>query len=181
MGARKPITHATPSGYVRGCRCDGCRVAMRTYNQRRKAGELPLVLAPGVGTSRRNAWMTEAEPVRLHLAALSAAGVGYRAVAAAASVSDRTLLKVTTGRSRWVHPKTARAVLGVTADAHEDHGLMPAAESHRLLGLLRAEGYSMRRLSRELGMANYGHIIRKEKVTARKAHRIRKLYQQLTT
>lgn len=123
------------------CRCMLCRAANSRYETER-------------AVLRRNGdWngLVSAEPVRLHLLALSKKHVGYKSVAAASDVAPSILHEVRCGKKTQIRARTERRVLAVTADALADGSLVPAGPTRRRLTRLLAEGFTKTELARRLG------------------------------
>lgn len=95
------------SDTANGCRCDSCRRANTLYAQdRKKRAALARV---GVGPPA----MVSAEAVRLHMQALSAAGMGRRAVAEHSGVSLGAIEKIRRGDTLECTHSIATAILGL--------------------------------------------------------------------
>ncbi|EQD38297.1 hypothetical protein B2A_11520, partial [mine drainage metagenome] len=140
LAERRP--HGDRLRYMAGCRCLPCRCANARYEQQRLAAR------------RRGEWngLVPAGPVRAHLRKLSAAGVGYKTAADAASVARSGVEKIVLGQRRKIRAQTAKRLLAVTPAARADHSTVPAGRTWRLINQLLEEGFSKARLARELGM-----------------------------
>lgn len=123
--------------------------------------------------------LVDAAPLREHLLNLSAAGVGYKAVADAATVSRTVLQDVMMGRKTRVRAQTARKALAVDRGAMADHGLVDAATTWELLERLIEQGYSRARLAHELGHVRGALQIGRERCLARTALAVSRLYLRL--
>lgn len=181
--APKPATHR-PHGtrvkfVVEKCRCLRCRAAHRAYenNRRRQRayGRKPYV---------------DAEPVRQHVLALRAAGIGRRQLSALSGVSENTISKLLTGcpargmgPSKGVRPDTARKILAIRPRRENVAGKVhiDATGTHRRLQALVAIGWNQTRLAERLGLsrANFGTMMHQAKVTAATASKVRALYDEL--
>lgn len=162
------------------CRCAPCRRACSDYEQWRTRQ-----LAYG-----RTAYV-DAEPIREHLRALAAAGMGWKTAADRAELSRSTVNKLLYGcRARGMGPskrvrrRTAAAVLGVTAtlDDLADNARVPALGSRRRLQALVAVGWSQPRLASRMGMTtqNFNKLIHHaDGVAARTARRVMEMYAEL--
>lgn len=206
---RTRLAHGTRGKYVDGCRCEVCRSAntQRARDRELRAlqavADLPVVpgsICPGwdgvpcpkarklrsdstgvcAGCRMRAIWngMVDAEPARLHLAHLSRRGVGTRAVHAACDVNRTTLTKITTGQRTQIRKSTLDAILSVDEDAIADHALIPSGPTRKLLHDLAPEYLTKKNLAVALGYRGYGIPARK-KITARNAHRVRKLHRRI--
>jgi transcriptional regulator with XRE-family HTH domain len=153
--------HGTRAAYVSDrCRCRPCRDAHRTYeNQRvknRAYGQVAFV---------------DAQPVREHVAALRAAGVGWKTVAKRAGIAISTMAHILHGNSvvgpdRQIRPETAAAILAVTADELADGALVPAHATWERIHSLIALGYTRAWISAQLGNTNRALQLDRWQVTA---------------
>lgn len=115
-----------------------------------------------------------------HLARLSAHGVGYKSVAAAADVGHTTLCDILRGRKNKIRFQSERSVLAVTAEAIADHGIVDAGETWRLLNDLLARGLSKSEIARRLGTKPALQVNR-QRVLARTAYAVARLHRIVTT
>lgn len=159
--------HGVRARYVAGCRCAECRAATARYERERK-------LRP------RNP-LVPASAARVHLAQLSAQGVGRRAVAAATDIPESTLGYVNNGTRPHLRLVTEQKILAVSVDAISDGALVDASETWRLLRALIKEGHTKRSIARAMGSeARAPKLqVRNSKVTAAMALRVKRLYAQL--
>lgn len=163
-------SHGTRLRYMAGCRCTPCRAANSRYECHRRAARL------------RGEWagLVDAAPVRAHLLALSKKGVGYKSVAAACDVAKTILMEVRSGRRLKVRATTARKVLAVDATAHAAKALLDARPTWRLIEELLAEGFTKQELARRLGSGARCQPpklqIRRDRITAETAARVRRIY-----
>ena len=169
-------THGTRACYVAGCRRPECRAANRAYNNHRNR-----MAAYGRPTTN----LVDATPVREHVQALTAAGMGTRAIAEAAGVSRNTLRALLNGRghrppTRRLHPDTAEAILAVRP-VPAAHALVDAAGTRRRVQALIVLGWSQAKLATRLGMkpTNFGDLLTLQQVTAATARAVAALYDQL--
>lgn len=145
-------------------------------------------------------WRTvyvDAEPVRLHLKELQAAGLGLRRIAELAGVNRKTLQWITTGRSErgsapsfQVHRDNADKILAVAVpdSAHAaaaDRQLVSALGTVRRLQALAAAGHPRGALADRLGIAP-GNATRlfadtTIRVTAATARKVAALFEELKT
>lgn len=121
--------------------------------------------------------LVDARSARRHLRTLSRRGVGYKSVATATDVSRTVIADILSGRKRQIRARTAKRILAVTPDALADHALVPAKRTWRLVGRLREEGFTKGEISRRLGHKRLALQIGKERVLARTALAIEKLYR----
>ncbi len=139
---------------------------------------------------------TDAAPVRAHIAALRAAGMGTRAIAAAAGVNRTNIQQVTLGRperglppSRKMLRRIADRILAVPAPEVPHRGVaagarVPAVGTQRRLRALVAIGWTQEILCEELGWnpSNGSRLFRgaTPTVTAATAQKVAALYNGLS-
>ncbi len=123
--------------------------------------------------------LVDAAPVRAHLKALSTMGVGYKSVATAADVSRTTLAKILAGRRSKIRMLAAARVLAVDRDARADHSLVRAGRTWSLIGRLLDEGFSKAAIARRLGARTPALQIGRQRVLAKTALRVSRLYWKL--
>lgn len=124
--------------------------------------------------------LVSALPVQRHLERLSRQGVGYKSVAAAADVGVTILAGVMSGKRARIRAQLAKRVRAVTVDAIADHGLVAAAETWRLIDhLINEEWFTKAELARRLGMTTPALQIRKDRILAKTAQRVRALYRKV--
>lgn len=161
--------HGTRARYnAARCRCLPCRRANARYEMERQ--------------SRPFNGLVPAAPAQAHLFALSAQGVGYKSAADAASVARSVVAKIRSGERTQVRAQTAARILAVDAQAVADGALVSAEETWRLLDDLRAQGYPKRRLALLMGSQAKDPAlqVRTERIQAKTALRVRRLYDALT-
>lgn len=162
--------HGTRARYnAARCRCFKCRRASARYESERVARGVFNGLVP-------------ASAARAHILALSAQGVGYKSVADAASVARSVVAKVRSGERTQVRAQTAQRILAVDAGAAADGALVDATETQALLSKLIAEGHRKTKIAALLGYQATAPALqfRGDKVTARTALKVRRLYSELT-
>jgi hypothetical protein len=172
--------HGTRTAYVKDrCRCTDCTAAntaaSRTATRERIYGRWhPYV---------------DASPVREHIAALRAAGIGVERIAhlAGLSVSHiHELAEHNHGHSRGtqrVRPGTASRVLAIGIDDvnRAPHSRVDATGTRRRLQALQAVGWPVELLAAQLGRrpTSLHRSMTGESVTARTAHDVVTLYERL--
>jgi len=171
--------HGTRACYVRGCRRPECRYANRAYAARTARLKLYGRWDP----------YTDAGPVREHIRALSAAGIGWRRAAALAGVPTGVVSKLLYGGSagrpptRRVRHRTAARLLAITpaGAALGARTLTGATGTRRRLQALVARGWSQSALARQLGMvpSNVGTLMTRQQVTVATARLVLALYDEL--
>lgn len=165
---------------IGGCDCRPCRDAGNRYNNRRE-----LLIATG-----RWQPLVDAEPVRQHISALRAAGLGAERIAELANVAHSTMQRLLYGRSdraeapsKRIRPHTAAAILALHADLDTlaDGAQIDATgtrrRSHALVCLGWSQGEQARRLG--VGKSNYTRL-NSSPVTAARARAVRALYNELS-
>lgn len=110
---------------------------------------------------------------RRHLAALSAAGVGYKAVAAACDVGKSILREIATGEKRCIRRSTLARILSVDEDAVCDAARVDAAPTWAFIEEMLALGLTKTAIAKRLGLTSIQ--FRRDQVLARNALRVRKL------
>ena len=154
--------HGDRVRYLAGCRCDLCRQANTEYERSRQRAR------------RSGDWngIIDATKAREHLIALSAQGVGRRAVSAATDISDTILFAIRTGRKQRIRARTEKRILAVTTDMASDHALIDAAPTWQLIADLKNAGFSYSRIAAALGNKTRALQIAKNRVTVRKAAQV---------
>lgn len=170
--------HGTRVAYVRDrCRCIGCTAAntaaSRTANRERIYGRWqPYV---------------DGRPVREHIAALRRAGIGVERIARLAGLSVshiRQLAGNGPGKPpQRVRPGTAARVLaiGIQSTSRAPRSRVDATGTRRRLQALLAVGWPLKLLAHQLGCRpnSLERSMATESVTARTAHDVARLYEQL--
>lgn len=90
------------------------------------------------------------DKARKHLLRLRAAGVGYRAVAAASDLATSLVSQILSGGDR-IRASTERRVLAVDEAAVADHALVDARAMNATIAELRGRGFTLRQLGELLG------------------------------
>ena len=165
------------------CRCDQCRAAARRYENHR---------------TRQRAYYgpayVDAQPVREHLRALMAEGLGWKRIATLAGLNSSVIYPILYGRSdrnnaaprTKVRPETARKILAVAANLDNlgATARIDGTGTRRRLQALVAIGWSQAELGRRLGItpSNTPALFRGQDsglVHAATARKARALYNQL--
>lgn len=176
--SRKVAEHGTRSRYVRGCRCDDCRTANRTYARR----------AAVYGWSERVAshW-TDADAAREHIARLQAQGMGYKRVAEKAGLSVSCLHTIIWGKHGYPAKRILRrnsdAILAVAFDPADSAVIDPTGTVRRIRAM-QAMGWPLREIGSRAGgiqASNLGTIVCSGRgVYAETARRIAAVYDELS-
>lgn len=162
---RERHPHGTRVRYMTGCKCMLCRAANSRYETERAA-------------ARKNGdWngIVSAEPARLHLKKLQAAGIGRRLIAEIIGCNDARILEIRNGRKQFIRSRTLRAILSVTEEARGDKTLVEAAPVWARINLLLRHGFTKAEIARRIGLRSPAIQFRSHVVTARNAMRIEKL------
>lgn len=122
--------------------------------------------------------LVDAERARAHLFKLSRAGIGYKAVAAAADVAISVVAKIRSGERARIRASTERRILEVDRGAAADHTTVPARRTWRLIARLLEEGFTKAELARRLGYRTPALQFRRWRVLAATAMRVEQLYQR---
>lgn len=160
--AAREFPHGTRARYnSTKCRCIACRCANAAYEQQRQRD--PRI---------------DAEPARAHLSALSARGVGLRAVSDATDIPRVALKRIMLGQPK-IRRSLATKILAADETVIADHALVPAAEMQQLLRELIREGYTKSRLAMQLGHKVPALQYKGDRVLAKTEQRVRKLHAAL--
>lgn len=125
--------------------------------------------------------LVPADRVRRHLAKLSKAGVGTKAVAAACDVSRTILVAIQQGRRKRIRATSEEKILGVTVGAAADGAQIDAGPTWKILDALLEAGWTRTELARRLGSeaATPALQIRRDRVLARTALAVIRLGREL--
>lgn len=182
--------HGTRTCYVIDrCRCQPCRDANRIAGRERIERKARERWNPDISK------FVDAEPVRTHVRALMASGMGWKRVAEAAGIGSSTLYPILYGKyiDQPNHPehrpprkqilrRNADALLAVQPDMAA--GTLVDGNGTRLrLRALVAIGWSQSQLAAMLGMTvtNFGHVINGRGVRVRRStfEAVTALYEDL--
>lgn len=102
---------------------------------------------------RNTVWngLVDVGPAREHLRKLSQAGVGYKAVADAASVAYSLTGGIAMGAIRKCRARTLRKILAVDAGARADHSIISSKRLVKNFRWLTEIGFTLRELGKLLG------------------------------
>lgn len=125
--------------------------------------------------------LVSAAEAQAHLLALRAAGVGTRAVAAAAGVARGTVRDVLAGRSGRIRAVTSRRLLAVEAADVTANRLVDAGPTRALLDVLVGRGYPMTWIAEQLGAPGSPSRLQigRRKVRARTAQAVAELARRV--
>lgn len=168
--------HGTRANYKRGCRCDNCRAANVRYECDRHRVNW---------AEKMNAKWVDAEPIRQHIRALQASGMGQRQIAVAAGLPRSFVINILYGR----HGQPQRRVLKSNAEAALSVRLRLAGGQHvsaigsaRRLQALAVMGWPHGRLRQEIGCSQptLTHVLSgRGQVTVAVAQKIAEVYDRL--
>lgn len=158
--------HGTRMRYLGGCKCMECRAANSRYSVARDHAV------------RNGEWdgLVPAMPARRHMRRLSRGGVGYKSIAAAASVSKSVAFKIFSGRRSAIRKSTERRILAVDREAVADAAVIDAKKTWTQIERLRQEGFTLSELARRLGYKNAAIQFR-ERILARNAAKVDRFYR----
>lgn len=190
-GSRSVPEHGTAKRYRhgpdindqlgKGCRCTPCTEAqaadLAAYRQRKAREQWGTVPKTHI----------DAEPVRQHVRALMAAGIGWERVAELAGVAKTTVAHLLYGSAKHEPAKrmrsaTAQKILAVTVEGNiADGQFVDAIGTRRRLQALVVVGWTGSELMRRLGRrpTNFGYLLNNQRVLARTAQEVKQLYNAL--
>ncbi|WP_134740022.1 hypothetical protein [Nocardioides sp. 503] len=175
--------HGTYACYtLDACRCEPCCVAVSVYETER------------VRQHAYGRWngLVDAEPARIHVRRLMAAGMGLKRICAVADLSSGVIWKLLYGCPRVdgtrrppqkrLRPATADRILAVELDL-ADGAKVATTDTARRLQALVALGWSMSKLGTRLGWTpgNFNPVVNgtQREVTVRTAKAVHSLYLAL--
>lgn len=123
--------------------------------------------------------LADASRARTHVHRLSRHGVGYKSVAAAASVSIGVMAKIRSGEQRRIRADTERRILAVDRDAVAGGGTVPAGRTWRRIAILLDEGFPKAEIARRLGYKTPALQFKRRRVLARTAARVERFYRRM--
>lgn len=162
--------HGTRIRYVGGCHCLKCRMANSNY-------ETARARARAAGDANG---IVDATPARHHLVKLARAGVGLRIIEQVTGVARSILSGIKKGSRPRARARTVKKVLAVTTAQRGDASLVTAAHTWKRINTLLDEGYTKTYLAQQMGYARALQL-RKDRVTAKNAAKVERLYTRLMT
>lgn len=164
-----------------GCRCTPCREAHTLAAQQRRTRDAQARWGAAAPAT------VDAGPVRDHVRALMAAGLGRRRITTLAGVAPTTLTHLLYGNTgsepaKRISPDLAAKLLAVTAARGPADGQrVDAVGTRRRLQALTAVGWNGADLARRLGKnpATLHRLLTGAAVTAKTARAVTSLYDQI--
>lgn len=164
--------HGLRMRYTTGCRCDLCRAANAAYARERAEARRRGEANPVV----------PAAPVRAHILALRAAGVGRRSIADVADVPYSIVGEIARGTRTGIRRLSALRILAVTAEAgRADGATVEAGPTWVRIAEMRAAGATLRWISQQIGQANGTLQLSRSRVTVRHAAAIERAHRAWMT
>ncbi|MGH3979925.1 MAG: helicase associated domain-containing protein, partial [Pseudonocardiaceae bacterium] len=163
--------HATRAGYAKGCRCDPCTDANRSFEHDR---------ANGAGTD-----LVCAATARGHLRILTGRAATHKALARAAGLNVKTITEVADGTLARIRPETHTAILALTMHAAADAtrpgrwASVPAGPTWQLLDDMIARGWPKAWIAREIGHDGAALQLHRDRVSAANAAAVAQLDSRL--
>jgi hypothetical protein len=150
----------------------GCGKKIRKHKRPRLCDEcLKKVSFKGLVTATR---------ARKHLKALSAKGIGRRAVSAASDVADTVLSQIISGRKKHIRAETSRRILDVDESCMADASLVDAGPTWgQIKDLMEKAKMPKAEIAGRLGNKVPALQLRKTKVRLSTANAVGKLHRQV--
>ncbi len=167
LAAGKP--HGIRLKYQSGCRCLLCRAANSRYESERARAR-----AAGGWNG-----LVPAKAAKKHILRLSRQGVGRRALSAACDVPSSVIQLIRSGDRTQIRKRTEERILAVSRLAVSDAAVVPAAETWRQINALLQEGFTEPGLASRLGLKSHRLRFGKQRLLARTAVRVDRLYRLL--
>ena len=116
-----------------------------------------------------------------HIQKLRKAGIGYRAIAAAAGLAKSTMAMILTGERVQIRRHHADRIMSVDRTAIADHALVAAGQTWALLNELLEAGYSKTFLAKQLGSRAKTPSLQigADRITALTASKVERLYRRI--
>ena len=167
--------HGTRSNYVKGCRCERCRLANRDYARNRER-HLSRVKQ---GIEQPVVKYVAATETREHLLWLRSFGVGRGTVNKLTGIGRTTLWEIARGDTKMVHPDTEAKILGLFRDTRNRAMIVDAELTWKRISWLQQQGWSKARIARELGCSRPALQLRKDRVTYATEQRVEQLVRRV--
>jgi hypothetical protein len=162
-------SHGDRLCYMAGCRCVPCRAANSRYETERAAAR------------KAGDWngLVPADKARRHILKLSKANVGRRALSDVTGTAQSIIAAIRSGKKQQIRKRTETRILAVTPAAVSGGAIVPAARTWKLINRLLSEGFTKGEIAQLLGRKTRNLQIRKDRVTAKTAAAIERLYQRI--
>lgn len=159
----------TRSKYSAGCRCFDCRRANTEYEKERARAR------------KSGGWngLVDADPVRLHLIALSRKGIGSKTVHEYSDVARSVIVDIINGKKSRVRKSTADRLLAVDKDCYKAGTLVSAKGVWKDIGWLIDEGFTIPQIAKRLGYKSPTIQFGKKKVTGRTKVKVQRFVGKL--
>jgi hypothetical protein len=160
---------------AKGCRCESCRDANRTY------ARLSTKRKRRIDRGKSAPVLVDATPVREHLLWLLEKNIGTRVVAQETGLNRKTIKDLRDGTTTRVRPVRAQAILAVGTHRAHARTLIDATATWRLIDELLAQGITRSELARRLGStAKMPSLqLHRDRVTAANARKVAALHAEL--
>lgn len=138
--------HGTHSSYSKGCRCEPCRVAHRTYERNQSR----VRRRDQQGVDPRPPTHVDATEARTHVQFLRSKGVGLVQLSKKTGLSKNYLQQLSRGEFRTIRITSSEKLLALPA-IHELPGqYVPSAEAKKLIAELLEAGLTKTQISMAL-------------------------------
>lgn len=159
------------------CRCYRCGFARSLYDEDRAKQITAGTWQPFV----------DAEPVRAHVKALMAAGIGRRRIAALAGCTDNRITELVKGKrgrmpQKRIRPALADKLLTICTNDHASGANVDATGTHRRIQALACCGWTLTGQAAQVGMtvSNYAALLDRPQVLRATADKVQALYGKLS-
>jgi hypothetical protein len=161
--------HGCRLRYLAGCRCVPCRAANSRYETERNVAR------------RAGDWngLVSAKQARKHILKLSRAGVGQNALSDVSGVARSIIARIRRGEKLKIRKRTETAILSVSSGAVSGGALVSAKPTWVLINRLLTEGFTKSEIAHRLGKKNPALQIRKDRITAKTAADVERLYRRI--
>ena len=167
LASNKP--HGDRVKYIGGCRCDLCRKANARYSSKRSQ------------TVKFGDWngLVDAAPAKAYLHRLSAEGAGRRAVSAATDIPQSAIALISSGNRLQIRKRNFDKIMSVDVDSASNSALISSRATWRQVDELLEEGFSVLKLSQDLGLSRQTLAIRRKRILATTAARVDRFYRSI--
>lgn len=147
---KKTSKHGTHSSYSKGCRCEPCLIAHRTYEReaRRRRSRMKM------GIDFYEPRLIDASEVVEHMNFLRSKGFGAGFIAARTGLDRQNLLRMRRGDQSTVTREVASKILAVPAIAIGPNDRVPSKELLKLIKKLNKKGITKTHIGFKAGYKN---------------------------